>query len=79
MTYTAAEINTAIANGRTVTAVASDLERKHQPRRGASVELTQAWDAGQSIRANASGFNGRFRVSSITIEGDYIPAQHTGV
>ena len=67
----AASINAAIAAGQTVTAVAADIERRGQPRRGQTVELTQAWDSRGEIRATARGFTGRFGVDSdsVTISG----------
>lgn len=70
--FTAAQINAAIAAGQTVTAVAADLPRKHQPARGRVVTLTEAWSNGWEIRATAEGFRGRFRVESVEISGvDY--------
>lgn len=65
---TAAEINTAIAAGHTVTARAADLRRPGQPARGAVVTLVAAFDNGAGeIRATARGFRGRFRVVDVTL------------
>lgn len=70
--FTAAEINAAIAAGRTVTARQADLPRRGQPNRGASVTLTHAFDGQRygDVRATAEGYRGRFGVTDVLIDND---------
>lgn len=72
-TYTAAEIANALAAGRTVTAEASDLERKGQPRRGARVTVTALiGDYGERVSVHAAGYRGAFKARAVEIDG--VPA-----
>ena len=71
--YSLSEIQRALAEGRTVTAIAADLERKQTPRRGAEVRVTEVfdtlepWDNRWSVRA--SGYRARFRAEITRVEG----------
>lgn len=70
MTF-AAEINDAIAAGRTVTAEHADLHRTGQPHPGQIVTLQTAFDDGRGgIRATAVGYRGRFGVTNVRIVGE---------
>jgi hypothetical protein len=66
----ATEINNAIRQGLTVTAIAADVQRKHQPRSGTQIVVTEAFERGSEIRVYARGFEGRFRVTDVAIDGE---------
>lgn len=69
--FTAAEINAAIAAGRTVTARAADVARKGQPGRGVEVTVDAAYSEERDgrVRVTARGYRGRFAAEILEISG----------